>query len=108
MLVTILPDAEQEQCVVVIDENLQSEISAENSAGLLTVRVNASIRPSRRPELRLSLRQMPEKLAFSGSSAVEVGGKVTTATEWRLESADSVARRRPASGPGERLDRFHA
>ena len=43
-LVTILPDAEQEQCVVVIDENLQSEISAENSAGLLTVRVNASIR----------------------------------------------------------------
>lgn len=33
---------------------------------------------------------MPEKLAFSGSSAVEVGGKVTTATEWRLSGGSKV------------------
>ena len=88
--VTLQTGAERNECIVVTDENLQDKLYIVNSAGSLHVRFEDNARPSRTPQLRLFLKKMPGSFILTGRSSVEVAGKVSRATDWRLSGSSKV------------------
>ena len=95
--ITLDPNADRNQCTIVIDENLLEELAIKSGSGRLQVTPLHNLRPSREPQLRLQLKQMPEKLNFSGISNLEVTGKITRKTEWSFSRKFSF---RQAASPG--------
>ena len=89
--ITLDPNADRNQCTIVIDENLLEELAIKSGSGRLQVTPLHNLRPSREPQLRLQLKQMPEKLNFSGISNLEVTGKLTRETEWSFSGSTTAS-----------------